>query len=98
MESKRPNASIYPASEIVVLIPTDIKEIARGVLEVVEKDAPEIGKVIAVGAGKQPVVIKVGDIVAYRRFGESRFTLSGQQTLFVKFEDILAVIKTKEEK
>ena len=98
MESKRPNASIYPASEIVVLISTDIQEISRGVLEVVEKDAPEIGKVIAVGAGKQPVPIRVGSVVAYRRFGESKFTLSGQQTLFVKFKDILAVIKTKEVK
>jgi len=36
--------------------------------------------------------MKVGDIIAYRKYGESKFYIKGKSVLFVTFQDILGVI------
>lgn len=60
------------------------------------------GKVIALGgsqindAGKKIMPeFKVSDIVIYKKWGgdEVKFGISGEEYIFVKFEDILAIIK-----
>ena len=92
---------IIPADRIVVLIPADIALSTNPIIAVVEKTQPEIGKVIALGgagyydAGKpRPMPkISVGDTIAYRKYGESKFWIKGKQTIFVSFDDILGVIK-----
>ena len=92
--------TIDPASKIVIVIPTKLQ--TKSTIQVVEKNEPEIGEVIAVGkAGyfdngesrPYPLDLKVGDVIAYRRFGESKFYIDGKLTIFVNQEDILAVIK-----
>jgi len=88
---------ILPAKKIVVLEPIKLTEIGvdKGIA-VAEEKAPEIGKVIAIGeAGKKglPVKMKVGDIIAYRRYGESKFWIGSKRRLFVSFDDVLGVIK-----
>lgn len=96
---------ITPAKRIVVITPVKLKEVFKtGVIEAVvvkEKDQPEVGKVIAIGECVKkkdpPIKMKKGDIVAYRRYGESKFFLSGEEFLFVGFNDILGIIK-KEKK
>ena len=94
--------SIIPSDRIVVLIPDDQKLASSPVsLVVVEKNQPEIGKVIALGGagyyddGKvRPMPnISIGDVIAYRKYGESKFWLKSKQTIFVSFDDILAVIQ-----
>lgn len=81
---------IKPAKEVVALMPTDIK--SKTTIDVVEKNQPELGEVIAIGTGKKPVPFEVGSILAYRKYGEYKFWLDGKEILFVKFEDLLGVL------
>jgi chaperonin GroES len=63
-------------------------------------DKPQAGTVLAVGADwatengatiKSPV--KVGDQVVYKKWGGNDVKMNGVEYQFLKFEDILAVIK-----
>jgi len=60
------------------------------------------GKVIAMGgpqineAGKKIIPeFKVGETVIYKKWGgdEVKFDVAGKEFIFVKFEDILAIVK-----
>jgi len=94
-ESKRP-ASIKPAKKIVVLRRGKFSEITKGNIEMVgDKSIPELGEVLAIGEGPKPVKMKIGDVIAYRRFGESKVYFKGEEILFVSFQDVLAVFKRK---
>lgn len=104
MSQKEP--SIVPADRIVVLIPAKLTDVSIPVnpISVVEKDQPEIGEVISVGKSGwfdngrpkvMPLDMKAGDIVAYRKYGESKFWIGGKQFVFVQADDVLAVLKKK---
>ena len=63
-------------------------------------DKPQAGKVLAVGSDwsteagaliKSPV--KVGDQVVYKKWGGNEVKITGVEYQFLKFEDILAIIK-----
>lgn len=86
---------IKPANKIVVLKPASPAQVGvkSGAITVVQAKPPELGEVISVGGGKQPVKMEAGDIIAYRQFGESKFYLGGTEHIFVGFDDVLAVIK-----
>lgn len=90
---------IVPSKDVVALTTEGIWAIGQqmGTIEVVQKNQPEIGKVIALGYGKSPfkTPLKIGDIVTYRKYGEFKFYIDGKETIFVKFEDILGVLKKK---
>ena len=89
---------ITPSKKIVLLKPVKLESIGGGILETAsaggsDKDKPQVGEVLAVGSGKQPIEMKKGDYVAYRRYGDTRFLIKGVEYVFVQFEDILGVIK-----
>lgn len=54
---------------------------------------PETGKVIAIGKGKLPVEIKVGDTIVYLKYAESETTIGGKEFNFIQFKNIAAKIK-----
>jgi chaperonin GroES len=87
---------ITPSKKIVLLQPVKLETVGGGVLEVAstgsEKDRPQVGKVLAIGSGKMPVTMKVGDIVAYGRYADTRFLIKGQEYVFVRFDDLLGII------
>ncbi len=63
-------------------------------------EKPQKGKVLAVGSDevtdngtKKKSPVKVGDIVIYKKWGGNEVKENGKEYLFVKFEDILAVVK-----
>lgn len=63
-------------------------------------DKPQVGTVIAIGAsvwesGVKEVIspVKVGDRVVYKKWGGNDVKISGVEYQFLKFDDILAVIK-----
>jgi len=60
-------------------------------------EKPQKAKVLAVGGDllKRKAPAKVGDTVIYKKWGgdEVKLDVSGKEYLFVKFEDVLAVIK-----
>ena len=85
--------TIKPANKIVALKPTSLPSAKKGYIEVVEKNVPETGEVIAIGSGKLPLPMKIGSNVAYRKFGEFKFWVEGKEIIFVAFQDILGVLK-----
>lgn len=78
------------------------KKTAAGiVLPDTHEEKSQKGKVIALGkpqltdSGKKIVLeFKVGDTVVYKKWGgdEIKFETTGKEYIFVKFEDVLAVI------
>lgn len=49
-------------------------------------------KVIAIGESDKPVPFKVGDFVIIRKYGGSEVTYQKVDYVFVKFEDVLAIV------
>ena len=64
------------------------------------EEKPMKGKVMAVGPDeitesgtKKKSPVKVGDYVIYKKWGGSEVKIAGEEYLFAKFEDILAIVK-----
>ena len=91
-EPRRSASKIIPAKKVVVIELVEIKS-STGIEYVTEKKQ-ETGKVIAIGEGKKPVEMKIGDTIAFRKFGEDKLVLGGKECLFVTFADCLGVIKS----
>jgi chaperonin GroES len=58
------------------------------------KEKPQMGIVLAVGAGKkdEPMTVKAGDKVLYGKYSGSEFTLDGKKYLIMHESDIYAII------
>jgi chaperonin GroES len=78
------------------------KTTASGIVlpETVEKEKPVKAKVVAVGPGKkndkgeiQPMAVKIGDMVLFKKYGPDEFELEGKKYLVGDEDDILAVIE-----
>lgn len=89
---------IKPSKKIAVIKSIRLEDVnfGGGLVAVSEKQ-PELGVVVEVGIPDKkegmPVDMKVGDIVAYRRYGETKIFMGGIEHLFVDFADILGVIE-----
>lgn len=65
-----------------------------------DKEKPEQGKVIAVGAGRIDdngkrisMTVKVGDVVLFTKYGPNEIKIDNKEYLIAKEEDILAIIE-----
>lgn len=63
-------------------------------------EKPNRGKIIAVGNGKvnkdgqvQPLIVKVGDEVLFRKYSGTDVKVSGHDYIVVKEEDIIGIIQ-----
>ncbi len=68
--------------------------------ETAEKEKPIRGKVIAVGPGKpnesgavQPMSVKVGDTVLFKKYGPDEIEIEGKSYLVGDEDDILAILQ-----
>jgi len=95
---------LKPMPGYVLIEPVELeKKTAAGiVLPDIHDEKSQKGKVIALGgpqitdAGKKIIPeFKVGEIVIYKKWGgdEVKFGVSGKEFIFVKFEDILAIVE-----
>lgn len=90
---------LQPTQGYVLLEPVELeKKTSSGIyLPDSHDEKPQQAKVLAVGADtkdtKAPV--KVGDHVIYKKWGgdEVKLSLTDKEYIFVKFEDILAIVK-----
>ena len=90
---------IKPLSDNVVLEPLKEEKKKGSIIlpDNIEKEWSEIGKVIAVGAGKLengkriPMEVKKGDVVFYRKYSEHKIKIKDKEFIVVKGEDILAI-------
>ena len=95
---------LKPMPGYTLIEPVEVqKQTATGiVLPDTHDEKSQKGKVIALGgpqitdSGKKIIPqFKVGDTVVYKKWGgdEIKLDLTGKEYLFVKFEDILAVLR-----
>lgn len=68
--------------------------------ETVDKERPEQGKIVAVGAGKFdedgkriPMSVKKGDVVLFTKYGPNEIKVDGKEYLIAREDDILAVLE-----
>ena len=90
-ESNKTSSKIVPAKKVVLIMPTSIKSSSN--IDYVTEKKQETGKIVAIGKGEMPVKMKVGDMVAFRRYGEDKLLVEGKEFLFVTFPDILGIIQ-----
>ncbi len=100
--NKSPLSSIQPSAGYVFIEPEEQKKQTTSGIYLPDSasgDKPQTGKVVSVGADevvskdttrKSPA--KVGDTVFYKKWGGNEVKIDNKEYLFVKFEDILAVI------
>ena len=78
------------------------KKTASGIIipETVDKEKPEVGKVVAVGEGRMndegkvvPIRVKKGDTVLFSKFGPDEIKVDGEKYLILNESSILAIIK-----
>jgi len=96
---------LKPMAGYALIEPVELeKRTAAGiVLPDTHDEKSQKGKVIAIGgpqvtdSGRKIVPeFKVGDIVIYKKWGgdEVKFGVSGKELIFVKFEDVLAIVQS----
>jgi chaperonin GroES len=94
--------SIKPLSNRVLVqrLEEELQTTAGGIIVPdTAKEKPQRGKVVAVGPGKLneagervEVEVKAGDEVLFGKWSGSEITIDGEEFLFMKDEDILAVL------
>ena len=92
---------LKPLSDHVVIEPMKEEKKKGGIIlpETMDKERPEKGKVVAVGAGKTvdgkrvPLEIKKGDVVLFTKYGPNEIKVDGKEYLIAREEDILAIIE-----
>jgi len=92
---------INPAPGYILLEPVGAQEkTASGIyLPDSASEKPQQAKVLAVGAEetlengtKRKPIVKVGDVVIYKKWGGNEVKHDGKDYLFAKFDDVLATI------
>lgn len=100
--SKQP--TLNPTPGYILIEPTEgEKTTASGIVipDTVSGDKPQQGKVLAVGkdteeqGSKLVSPCKVGDTVVYKKWGGNEYKPAGsdKELMFVKFDDVLAIVK-----
>lgn len=88
--------NITPLSDRVLIEPMEAETKTASGLIIPDsaKEKPQMGIVMAVGAGKkdEPMTVKVGDKVLYGKYSGSEFTLDGKKYLIMHESDIYAII------
>ncbi len=95
-------SNIQPAPGYILIEPEENKKQTKSGIylpESHEGEKPQTGKVVAVGAdmlhesGKNiPAACKVGQSIVYKKWGGNEFKHEDKELIFVKFDDILAII------
>ena len=89
------------ADRVVIKVIEDTDQTSGGIfIPESAKEKPQKGEVIAAGAGKtnekgekQPLEVKVGDIVLYEKYAGSEMKIDGQVVKILSEKDILGVIE-----
>ena len=104
MAKKSTKPKLRPTAGYALIEPVALeKKTAAGiVLPDTHDEKSQRGKVMAIGgpqiadSGRKIVPeFKVGEMVIYKKWGgdEVKFDISGKELIFVKFEDVLAVVR-----
>ena len=87
---------------ILVKPVSEEKTSAAGIVlpDTIDKEKPQKGKVLAIGGAeitesgvKREAPCKVGETVIYKEWGGNEYKEGEKEYLFIKFEDILGIVK-----
>lgn len=104
-KSAKNNTKIVPLGNRVLIKPFTKEELSEksnfGIIlpDSGSKEKSEQGKVLAVGPGEYrdgkliSVSVKVGDVVAFSKYGYDDISVDGQELYLIKEENVLAVLK-----
>ncbi|MFA6171537.1 MAG: co-chaperone GroES [Patescibacteria group bacterium] len=94
--------NIKPLHDNVIVKPISEDEVTKFGLvipETIDKEKPEKGEVIAVGAGKildngqlAPMSVKVGDKVMFKKYSPDEIKIDGKEVLVISERDIIAIL------
>ena len=86
---------LYPAKNVVILKDAGQTQTKSGLVvpQGSDKNRPEVGIVLKIGAGKRPLEFKEGDKIVFRKYMENRTFIGSEEFNFIDFKDIVAVIK-----
>ncbi len=100
--SKTKKLNLIPAAGYLIIEPQEAETKTAGGIYLPDSasgEKPQQGTVLAVGddevtdgGAKKKAPAKVGERVIYKKWGGNDVKVDGVEYLFVKFEDILAVI------
>lgn len=100
--STKTKLTLAPTAGYLIIEPLVSQEKTAGGIYLPDNansEKPQQGTVLAVGGdeitdsgNKKATPAKVGDKVIYKKWGGNEVKVEGKEYLFVKFEDILAVI------
>jgi len=94
--------NLKPSAGYLLVEPeeTEKKTPSGIVLPESHEEKPQKGKVLAVGpeeitdsGQKRTAPCKVGDTVVYKKWGGNEYEVEGKELLFIKFDDILAIVE-----
>jgi chaperonin GroES len=94
--------TIKPLFDNILIKPLEAEEkTASGIiLPDTAQEKPQMGQVVAVGPGKvtpkgekEPIVVKVGQRVMYKKWGGNEVKINGEELMLVEQKDILAIIE-----
>jgi chaperonin GroES len=92
-----------PTAGYILIEPEELQTKTTGGIylpETATGEKPQKGKVLAIGedqvmdnGSKRKSPVKVNDIVIYKKWGGNEVKENNKEYMFVKFEDILAIVK-----
>jgi chaperonin GroES len=92
---------VKPLSDRIVVRQADAEEMSSGgiILPDTAQEKPQQGKVMSIGPGKTAengelikMSLKVGDRVLYGKYSGTEVTIDGEEYVFMRESDILAVL------
>ncbi len=85
---------LKPLTNHIIIEPFKVEEKTKSGIILVskEEEAPEQGKVIAIGSDKK-IEVKKGDKVIFSKYGPTKIKVVNKDYLIVSQDDILAIIE-----
>jgi chaperonin GroES len=103
VKTKSSKLNLLPTAGYILIEPFEAETRTTGGIylpETASGEKPQKGKVVAIGeadadekGNKRQSPAKVNETVIYKKWGGNEYKEEGREYLFVKFEDILAIIK-----
>jgi chaperonin GroES len=101
MNKITPKLKLKPVAGYLLIEPTEKEEKTSSGIYLPDSasEKPQQGKILAVGpeeitdsGAKRKSPVAVGDVVIYKKWGGNEVKVEGQEYLFAKFDDILAIV------
>jgi len=94
--------NIKPLFDNILIRPleAEVKTASGIILPDSAQEKPQMGEVVAIGPGKvtpkgekEPIVVKVGQKVMYKKWGGNEIKSNGEELVFVEQKEILAIVE-----